>query len=101
MSAGRSIAFFASSLASAYRNGARDIPDPPWAKVVVYPGKGEEGVLQAVESANGADGVGVFDELLESAVLNLKRSTNRVVFWDVDAPRDHIPAGTRQSGHPQ
>ena len=117
------IAFFGSSLVSAYWNGAatyyrgilralherghritfyepdaydrqrhRDIPDPDWARVVVYPGEGEEGVLRALESARGADllvkasGVGVFDALLEAAVLDQKRPGTLVAFWDVDAP---------------
>lgn len=117
------IAFFGSSLVSAYWNGAatyyrgivramharghqvtfyepdayerqqhRDIPDPDWATVVVYPGTGESGVLAALEQARGADlvvkasGVGVFDELLEAAVLDQKRPGSLVAFWDVDAP---------------
>jgi spore maturation protein CgeB len=117
------VAFFGSSIVSAYWNGAatyyrgivralndrghqvtfyepdaygrqehRDIPDPDWVRVVVYAGEGEEGVWRAVESAKDADlivkasGVGVFDELLEEAVTNLKRPSNLVAFWDVDAP---------------
>ncbi len=117
------IAFFGSSLVSAYWNGAatyyrgmvralherghrtrffepdaygrqqhRDIEDPPWAQVIVYPGEGEANALRAVEQARGADlvvkasGVGVFDALLEAAVLQLQSATTRVVFWDVDAP---------------
>ncbi len=117
------IAFFGSSLVSAYWNGAatyyrgiiralaerghavtfyepdaferqqhRDMADPDWAKVVVYPGAGTEGVYAALEDARSADlvvkasGVGVFDELLEAAVLGLKTDKTRVVFWDVDAP---------------
>ena len=117
------IAFFGSSLVSAYWNGAatyyrgiiramherghqvtfyepdayerqqhRDMADPDWAQVVVYPGEGEDGVLAALEDARGADlvvkasGVGVFDELLEAAVLDLKRPGTLVAFWDVDAP---------------
>ena len=117
------IAFFGSSLVSAYWNGAatyyrgvvramharghrvtffepdayerqqhRDIPDPDWATVVVYPGEGEDGVRAALEQARGADlivkasGVGVFDGLLEAAVLDLKRPGSLVAFWDVDAP---------------
>jgi spore maturation protein CgeB len=116
------IAFFASSLVSAYWNGAatyyrgivramhdrghrvtfyepdawgrqqhRDIPDPPWANVVVYPAE-HDAALYALENARGSDlivktsGVGLFDELLEEAVLNLKTPANTVVFWDVDAP---------------
>ena len=117
------IAFFGSSLVSAYWNGAatyyrgiiralserghfvtfyepdayarqqhRDMADPDWAKVVVYPADGEDGVRAALEDARGADlvvkasGVGVFDELLEAAVLDLKRPETLVAFWDVDAP---------------
>ncbi len=117
------IAFFGSSLVSAYWNGAatyyrgviramhgrghrvtfyepdaygrqqhRDMADPEWARVVVYAGEGEGGVRAALEDARGADlvvkasGVGVFDELLEAAVLDLKRPGMLVAFWDVDAP---------------
>jgi spore maturation protein CgeB len=117
------IAFFASSLVSAYWNGAatyyrgmvralherghritfyepdafgrqqhRDMDDPPWAKVVVYPANSEADALHAVEQARGADlavkasGVGVFDEVLERAVLDLRAPDCLVAFWDVDAP---------------
>ncbi|AIE86686.1 CgeB family protein [Fimbriimonas ginsengisoli] len=117
------VAFFGSSLVSAYWNGAatyyrgiiralderghqitfyepdaygrqqhRDIEDPSWARVVVYPGEGTDGVGRALDEAKSADlivkasGVGVFDELLEAAVVNLKRPSNLVAFWDVDAP---------------
>lgn len=123
MPAGMNIAFFASSLVSAYWNGAatyyrgivramaerghritfyepdaydrqkhRDIADPPWAKVVVYPSSSDDHAHRMVEDARGADlivkasGVGVFDELLEAAVLDLKTPQNIVAFWDVDAP---------------
>ena len=117
------IAFFASSLVSAYWNGAatyyrgivramherghqvtfyepdaferqqhRDMDDPPWAKVVVYSAQSEGEVLRTVEQARGADlvvkasGVGVHDELLERAVLDLQGPGTLVAFWDVDAP---------------
>ncbi|MDB5947624.1 MAG: hypothetical protein JWQ33_2650, partial [Ramlibacter sp.] len=83
---GMNIAFFGSSLVSAYWNGAatyyrgmvralherghhvtfyepdafgrqqhRDIEDPPWAKVVVYPAGETADALRAVEQAGGAD----------------------------------------------
>lgn len=117
------IAFFGSSLVSAYWNGAatyyrgiiralherghrvtfyepdaferqahRDMEDPAWARVVVYPASGESAVLAALEAARTADvivkasGVGVHDALLEREVLSLRRPENLIVFWDVDAP---------------
>jgi spore maturation protein CgeB len=48
--------------------------------------------MTALEKARNADvivkasGVGVFDELLEAAVLQLRNSSNTIIFWDVDAP---------------
>jgi spore maturation protein CgeB len=117
------IAFFGSSLVSAYWNGAatyyrgiiralherhhnivffepdayerqahRDIPDPEWANVVVYNADADDSVWRAVDQARNADlvikasGVGVFDEFLESAVLDLQAPGRLVAFWDVDAP---------------
>lgn len=116
------IAFFGSSLVSAYWNGAatyyrgiiramhdlghqltfyepdawqrqqhRDMADPDWARVVVY-SPDVDSVGQAVEQARTADlivkasGVGVFDDLLERAVLDLRTASSSVIFWDVDAP---------------
>jgi len=123
MAGGMNIAFFGSSIVSAYWNGAatyyrgiiralaehghtitfyepdaydrqehRDMSDPDWARVVVYSGEGEDGVRKALDSARGADviikasGVGVFDDLLEAAVIEMKQPSNTVIFWDVDAP---------------
>lgn len=73
------------------RQQHRDIDDPDWAKVVVYPPE-EQAVRAVLHDARDADvivktsGVGVFDELLEAEVLELKRPDNAVIFWDVDAP---------------
>jgi spore maturation protein CgeB len=120
---GMNIAFFGSSLVSAYWNGAatyyrgvvralhgrghdvtfyesdaydrqkhRDIPDPDYATVVVYPHQGTDGVRRCLDAAAGADlivkasGNGVHDDLLEAAVADLKTPRNLVCFWDVDAP---------------
>jgi spore maturation protein CgeB len=117
------VAFFGSSLVSAYWNGAatyyrgivrglhergydvtfyepdayerqahRDIADPEWARVVVYGADSEEHPLRAVEQARAADilvktsGVGVFDELLDQAVLAARRPGAVAIYWDVDAP---------------
>jgi spore maturation protein CgeB len=74
------------------RQAHRDIDDPDWARVVVYPIDGEDGVRRALEQARSADiiiktsGVGVFDGLLESAVLECKARGAAAIFWDVDAP---------------
>lgn len=122
MPSGMTIAFFGSSLVSAYWNGAatyyrgilraladrghrvtffepdaferqqhRDIDDPPWAEVVVYPAT-EAAALAMLERARGADlvvkasGIGVHDGLLEHAVVELAGPRTLVAFWDVDAP---------------
>jgi spore maturation protein CgeB len=76
------------------RQQHRDIADPAWARVVVYPGSpaDETGVRRALQQASSADilikcsGVGVFDALLEQAVLDVRRPSSQVIFWDVDAP---------------
>jgi spore maturation protein CgeB len=116
------IAFFGSSILSAYWNGAAtyyrgivralnrmghaitfyepdafdrqahvDLESPDWVKVVVYP-NALGAALQQVEAASDADwvikasGVGVFDSLLEKAVIEMRRPLQIVSFWDVDAP---------------
>lgn len=116
------IAFFGSSLVSAYWNGAatyyrgiikylyrqgyeitfyepdafdrqlnRDMPDPYWADIVVY-ANSQSAVDMAIEHARHADilikasGVGVFDAYLEKTLLEIKKTGQMVIFWDVDAP---------------
>ncbi|HWO40652.1 MAG TPA: glycosyltransferase [Candidatus Eisenbacteria bacterium] len=116
------IAFFGSSLVSAYWNGAatyyrgilsalydrghrtifyepdawdrqryRDIADPPYARSRVYQASAGEVVRTVRAAAEKADllvkasGVGVFDSLLEQAVLEHRKRDCIVAFWDVDA----------------
>jgi spore maturation protein CgeB len=73
------------------RQQRRDIPDPDWCRVVVWPAT-TDGMAQALEAGRHADlivkasGVGVFDTELEAGVLSLRRPGNLVAFWDVDAP---------------
>jgi spore maturation protein CgeB len=112
------IAWFGSSLVSAYWNGAatyyrglvralherghavtflepdaygrqehRDLDDPDWADVVVFAAERWEEALERVRGFDAivkASGVGVLDEELEAAVLELGAATT--IFWDVDAP---------------
>ena len=125
------IAFFASSLVSAYWNGAatyyrgllkalaerghdiafyepdaferqahRDIDDPEWARVVVYPPRPEAAIAALADAAAAdvivkASGVGVFDELLEAEIVRLRAPARTVIFWDVDAPAtlERVAAG--------
>ena len=74
------------------RQEHRDIDDPEWAEVVVYAADGEGRVRDVVASAAGADvavktsGVGVFDDVLEDAVVQLGTTGATTIFWDVDAP---------------
>ncbi len=69
-----------------------DISARDWARVVVYEGEGEDGVLGALTEASSADlvikagAVGVFDELLERALIEMQRPGTLVAFWDVNAP---------------
>ncbi|MBW3667474.1 MAG: glycosyltransferase [Actinobacteria bacterium] len=122
MTSPRRIAFFGSSILSAYWNGAatyyrglvrqlaerghhvvffepdafdrgrfRDLEDPDWVEVVVYPA--EEGAARSVlDRASDADvvvkasGVGVLDHFLESEVVARFSGSATTVFWDVDAP---------------
>ena len=123
MADGLDVAFFGSSLVSAWWNGActyyrgivrglhglghrvtfyepiaydrqahRDIPDPDYARVVIYPAEHEAQVRDVVNRAVNADvvvktsGVGVFDDVLEDAVATIGSSSTVRVFWDVDAP---------------
>jgi spore maturation protein CgeB len=73
------------------RQEHRDIPDPEWAEVVVYEPADAATVQAVVRRARDADvvvktsGVGVFDNVLEAAVLDLGGDALRI-FWDVDAP---------------
>lgn len=73
------------------RQQNRDIEKPVWADVKVYDAT-KPAVCAMLEDAGNADlivkasGVGIFDEFLEKEVLRLRKSAQRVVFWDVDAP---------------
>lgn len=117
------IAFFGSSLVSAYWNGAatyyrgvlcalarrghritfyepdaydrqkhRDIDDPDWAKVVVYPCREPSSVERVLDEARSADlvvkasGVGIYDDLLAAGVASMKAPRRITAYWDVDAP---------------
>ncbi|MBX6321623.1 MAG: hypothetical protein IRY94_07340, partial [Rhodospirillaceae bacterium] len=87
---GHEVAFFEPDAFD--RQQHRDIPDPDWARVVVYPAT-TEGWQQALERAARtadllvkASGVGVFDAELERAVPQARRPGGLAAYWDVDAP---------------
>jgi spore maturation protein CgeB len=74
------------------RQKHRDIPDPDWAAIVIYSSHNNDEVRRCLDEAQSSDliikcsGVGVFDDLLEAAVLELKSLSNLIAFLDVDAP---------------
>lgn len=117
------IAFYGSSLVSAYWNGAatyyrgilkylnslghditfyepdafnrqqhRDITDPDYANVVVYPPTEEDVLEVVIKGARNADvmikasGVGVHDDLLLETIAHYRSDETLTIFWDVDAP---------------
>lgn len=73
------------------RQAHRDIDDPNWAKVVVYPATAEGWRNSLETAASSADmlikasGVGVFDQELENGVADIPSQAMRI-YWDVDAP---------------
>jgi len=94
------------------RQQHRDIADPDWARVVVYPGTDGGWERPLEEAAREADvlvkasGVGVFDRELEEAVPQLASARTRCVYWDVDAPATldaiaHNPRHHLRSAIPQ
>ena len=131
------IAFWGSSLVSAYWNGAatyyrgilralaqrghkiffyepdaydrqqhRDIPDPEWARIIVYDPNNLNEVDRHLRASIECDaivkasGVGVLDEILEASVSSLPAPICKI-FWDVDAPAtlDRISANPTDPFH--
>ncbi|SEV93470.1 glycosyltransferase [Luteibacter sp. 329MFSha] len=73
------------------RQEHRDMDDPEWARVVVYPPTTDVAHAMLDDAATAdvivkTSGVGVLDRTLEEGVLTLRRPGRTVVFWDVDAP---------------
>ncbi len=86
---GHELTFYEPDAFERQRN--RDMPDPDWARVVVYPAT-SEGWKRALESASRsadllikASNIGVFDAELEAAVAEWPSRALRI-YWDVDAP---------------
>lgn len=75
------------------RQRHRDIPNPQWADVVVYPGNDDDAALGMLERAAKradvlvkASGIGAYDRLLEEALPSVKQGRQKAVYWDVEAP---------------
>ena len=73
------------------RQAHRDIDEPDWARVVLYPATNDgwrsslDAAARSADMLIKASGVGVFDQELETAVAALPSRTMRI-YWDVDAP---------------
>jgi spore maturation protein CgeB len=74
------------------RQRHRDMADPNWARVVVYPATSDawrpllESAARECDLLVKASGIGVFDPELEMAVPEVASPAVTTVFWDVDAP---------------
>jgi spore maturation protein CgeB len=74
------------------RQQHRDMNDPAWARVVVYPATAagwQQSLQRATRDADvlvKASGVGVFDRDLEIAVPDICPPHMLCIYWDVDAP---------------
>jgi spore maturation protein CgeB len=86
---GHRVAFYEPNIPERFQH--RDLDNPHWAKSVTYRPT-DEAALDALERAEQSDliikcsGVGVCDDLLEAAVLELKKPETLVAFLDVTAP---------------
>ena len=73
------------------RQAHRDIDDPAWAEVVVYPATPDGWQRALANAARSADllvkasGVGIFDTELDQAMVEVPSRATRL-YWDVDAP---------------
>jgi len=73
------------------RQKHRDIPDPEWARIVVYNADDPVEVNHHLAGSSRSDvvvkasGVGVLDQVLEDRISRMTASVCKV-FWDVDAP---------------
>src|SRR5215207_2977188 len=73
------------------RQQHRDISDPPWARVTVYPATlaGWQHSLERAAAESDlivkASGVGVFDRELETAIPQVAGPRTTIIYWDVDA----------------
>lgn len=68
-----------------------NLPQPGWARIVMYPPTDED-ALETLERAEDSDlivkcgNIGVGDDLLDAAVLELQRPYTLVAYLDVNAP---------------
>jgi spore maturation protein CgeB len=86
---GHSVTFYEPDIYE--RQKFRDVKNFGYAESVVYKPEIND-VKRVLKSAEDSDiiiktsGIGVFDEFLESAVIELKTTGKKIIFWDVDAP---------------
>ncbi len=85
---GHEVTFYEANLVDRLRN--RDMPDPIWARLVIYPARTEHDLYPLYTDAHEADIIiktnrtGVFDEILDESLLSLRTLNNIVVYWDMN-----------------
>jgi spore maturation protein CgeB len=90
------------------RQAHRDMPDPDWARIVVYRADREAALEPLLQEARYADvivkasGIGVFDSYLEEVIPLIASPHSTTVYWDVDAPAtlDRIQQNPNDSFRP-
>jgi spore maturation protein CgeB len=86
------------------RQSHRDMADPDWARVIVYPATSDGWQSSLEAAARGSDilvkasGVGVFDRELETALADIASPALRI-YWDVDAPATLDQIGSDPAHH--
>lgn len=86
---GHSVTFYEPDIYE--RQKFRDVKNFGYAQSIVYKPEIND-VRRVLKCAEASDiiiktsGIGLFDEFLESAVIDLKGNGKKIIFWDVDAP---------------
>jgi len=86
---GHDITFYEPDVYERQQN--RDIDEPEWCRVVVYPGTSDAAVEVARQAAKAdivvvASGIGFEDDTVRKLVYGNARPDALRIFWDVDAP---------------
>jgi spore maturation protein CgeB len=84
---GHEVTFYEPNLVDRLRH--RDIANPIWTRLVIYPARTERDLYPLYTDAHEADIIikanrtGAFDEILDESLLSLRTLNNIVMYWDM------------------